>query len=95
MDGPRGVTGWALISIVVALWNCAPVQAAADLATVNAYQKSYELEAKGEFAEAIKALKQAASREKTSYFYLLRYGWLHRCDQRYRVSAMYYRMPIS
>ena len=84
-----------MISIVAALWNCAPVQAAADPTTAKAYQQSYELEAKGEFAEAIKALKQVDAKEKTSYFFLLRYAWLHRCGQRYRVSAMYYRMAAQ
>jgi tetratricopeptide (TPR) repeat protein len=49
-------------------------------ATAAAYARSHELEAKRDYAEALKALQAVNPRDKYSYFFSLRTAWLSSCN---------------
>ena len=64
----------------------------------NAFAKSYVAEGKGNYSEAIKAIKDVYS--ESSYTMNLRLGWLYYLDLNYEVSISYYNkacklMPVA
>lgn len=64
----------------------------------NAFAKSYVAEGKGNYSEAIKAIKDVYN--ESSYTMNLRLGWLYYLDLNYEVSISYYNkacklMPVA
>ena len=64
----------------------------------NAFAKSYLAEGKGNYSEAIKAIKDVYN--ESSYTMNLRLGWLYYLDLNYEVSISYYNkasklMPVA
>lgn len=64
----------------------------------NAFAKSYVAEGKGNYSEAIKAIKDIYN--ESSYTMNLRLGWLYYLDLNYEVSISYYNkasklMPVA
>ena len=64
----------------------------------NAFSKSYVAEGKGNYSEAIKAIKDVYN--ESSYTMNLRLGWLYYLDLNYEVSISYYNkasklMPVA
>lgn len=59
------------------------------------YQESYELEARGQVNEALKALLKLPDREKTTYFYLLREAWLRYLNKDLKLSAAGYKKAAA
>ncbi|MBI1836295.1 MAG: tetratricopeptide repeat protein [Flavobacteriia bacterium] len=58
-----------------------------------AYAKSYGLEAKGEYADAIRAVKEVYN--ESSYTVNVRLGWLYYLQQNYESSIAYYNKAIK
>lgn len=81
----------ALLGLLVALH---PGQARAD-GNADRYQASYELEAKGQVAAALKTLKGLPASDQTGYFFKLREAWLTYLVGEFKASVDLYREAAS
>ena len=84
---------WLLIFVLVvgALAFGAPVRADAP----QVWQRSYDLEARGEHAASIAALNELPEEAKTGYLFLVRRAWLLYLGARYQEAVGAYRQAIE
>jgi tetratricopeptide (TPR) repeat protein len=69
--------------------------APASTSAATAYQVSYELEAAGKTAAAVKVLKAIAGDQQHSYFHQLRLGWLYYLGRNYKQAITCYDRAAS
>ena len=84
---------WLLIFVLLvgALAFGAPVRADAP----QVWQRSYELEARGEHAASLAALNELPEEAKTGYLFLVRRAWLLYLTARYQEAVGAYRQAIE
>ena len=92
----RTTTRMTTISAVIAIVAAVLFQGAASAETLSgALQKSYALEAKGSYTQALAALDTVPGAEKARYVVLLRRGWLLYLNARYDDAIAAYRKAID
>lgn len=84
---------WLLIFVLLAgaLAFGAPVRADAP----QIWQRSYDLEARGEHATSLAALNELPEEAKTGYLFLVRRAWLLYLSARYQEAVGAYRQAIE
>jgi tetratricopeptide (TPR) repeat protein len=84
---------WLLIFVLLvgALAVGAPVRADAP----QIWQRSYDLEARGEHAASLAALNKLPEEAKTDYLFLVRRAWLLYLTARYQEAVGAYRQAIE
>lgn len=80
------------ILVLGLMWGL-QVEAQDSKATQSAFAKSYDLEAKGDYDDAIRAIKEVYN--EGTYPINLRLGWLYYMQKNYESSVAYYNKAIA
>jgi len=83
-----------LVLVIIGIMLASAIHAQSDLKVIeNAFESSYTMETKGEYANAVSALK--AVYNETSYEINLRLGWLTYLSGLFTESTAYYQKAIK
>lgn len=80
-----------LPGIAALLFLASPDAVSAADAVSGAFQRSYTLEARGKYGNALAAMEQVGSSQQQSYIYQLRVGWLRYLSGKHRQAAQAYQ----
>ena len=78
------------LATLICLMAAAPA-AAGEPGTADNYKRSYALEAKGKYGDALAALIPMAGSQRRSYFFQMRVGWLRYLAGKYDASVTAYK----
>jgi tetratricopeptide (TPR) repeat protein len=86
----RKALSFALALALTAASSTAQTSGETDAGTPALYARSYELEGKREYAEALKAIHSISPKDKNTYFFFLRLAWLYNCSGKYEDAILHY-----
>ncbi len=83
-----------LLALALGLVFSAPVSAEGSNPS-DLYKRSYTLEARGKYKDALAAIKSLSRSQARSYFFQMRIGWLRYMSGQYSASVNAYRAAAS
>ena len=84
----------ALIALALAVAASAPASAEGSN-PADLYKRSYTLEAKGKYSEALAAISSLSQSLRRSYFFQMRVGWLRYMSGKYSASVDAYKAAAA